>query len=60
MTCDCISAWVQRLGSARVEITWPNGKREELKDLAADAIYTIVEGKGITKTTALPSVAAAK
>jgi len=36
---------------SKVEITWPNGKREELKDLAADAIYTIVEGKGITQTT---------
>ena len=44
----------------KIEITWPNGKREELKDLAADTIYTIVEGKGITKTTALPAVAAAK
>ena len=43
-----------------VEITWPNGKREELKDLAADAIYTIVEGKGITQTTPLPAVSAVK
>ena len=33
---------------------------EELKDLAADAIYTIVEGKGITQTTPLPAVSAVK
>jgi len=45
---------------SKVEITWPNGKREELKDLAADAIYTIVEGKGITQTTPLPAVSAVK
>jgi hypothetical protein len=45
---------------SKVEITWPNGKREELKDLAADAIYTIGEGKGITQTTSLPAVSAVK
>jgi enediyne biosynthesis protein E4 len=45
---------------SKVEITWPNGKREELKDLAADAIYTIGEGKGITETTPLPAVSAVK
>jgi len=45
---------------SKVEITWPNGKREELKDLAADAIYTIGEGKGITQTTPLPAVSAVK
>ena len=45
---------------SKVEITWPNGKRKELKDLAADAIYTIGEGKGITQTTPLPAVSAVK
>jgi len=30
-----------------VEIRWPNGKVETLENVAADAIYTIVEGSGI-------------
>ncbi len=34
---------------AKIEIRWPNGKTEELKDLAADAIYTVVEGAGIKR-----------
>ena len=37
-----------------VEIRWPNGQTETLKNVAADAIYTIVEGSGIRDTTALP------
>lgn len=41
----------------KVEIRWPNGKTEELKDVAADAIYTVVEGSGITQTTPLPKPA---
>ncbi|HEY4899594.1 MAG TPA: CRTAC1 family protein [Terriglobales bacterium] len=41
---------------AKIEIRWPNGKTEELKDLAADAIYTIVEGSGIKGTVPLPPV----
>lgn len=40
----------------KVEITWPNGKHEELKDIAADKIYTVVEGSGIKSSIALPSV----
>jgi hypothetical protein len=32
-----------------VQIRWPNGNTEELKNLAADKIYTIVEGQGIKK-----------
>ena len=32
---------------AKVVIRWPNGNIEELKDVAADAIYTVVEGSGI-------------
>ena len=39
-----------------VTIRWPNGDKETLKDLPADFIYTIVEGKGITDRTALPPV----
>ncbi len=38
-----------------VVIAWPSGKREELKDVASDAIYTIVEGSGITQTVPLPA-----
>ena len=38
----------------RIEIEWPSGLRQELTNVAADAIYTIEEGKGITRTTKLP------
>ena len=37
-----------------VEIRWPNGKTENLKDLEADYIYTVVEGKGVQAKKALP------
>ena len=37
-----------------VDIRWPNGETEILKDVAADFIYTVVEGKGIQQKTALP------
>jgi enediyne biosynthesis protein E4 len=30
-----------------VEITWPNGNKEMLQNLAADFIYTVVEGEGV-------------
>ena len=46
------------LGTAKkmesVEIRWPSGKTESLENVAADAIYTIVEGSGIRNTTPLP------
>ncbi len=42
-----------------VEISWPSGKKEVLHDLAADFIYTIVEGEGIRQRTALPPPSAA-
>jgi hypothetical protein len=46
------------LGSASrmesVEIRWPSGKIETLENVAADAIYKIVEGSGIRATTPLP------
>jgi hypothetical protein len=39
-----------------VSIRWPNGDKESLKDVPADFIYTVVEGKGITDKIALPPV----
>jgi enediyne biosynthesis protein E4 len=36
-----------------VEVRWPNGAAETLQNVAADAIYTIVEGAGIRDTKAL-------
>ena len=39
----------------RVQIVWPSGLKEELKDVRADAIYTLVEGQGIKQTAKLPS-----
>jgi hypothetical protein len=38
----------------KVEIRWPNGNIEALKNVPADAIYTVVEGQGITGTIKLP------
>jgi hypothetical protein len=37
----------------RIQIQWPSGLKEEMKDISADAIYTIVEGKGIKETIRL-------
>src|SRR5438105_1744652 len=46
------------LGTAKkmesIEIRWPNGTVETLQNVAADCIYTIVEGAGIRDTTNLP------
>jgi hypothetical protein len=39
----------------RVQILWPSGFKEELKDVPADAIYTLVEGQGIKETVKLPA-----
>ena len=39
-----------------VTIRWPNGETETLRDLAADFIYTIVEGTGIQQKVALPAL----
>ncbi len=36
-----------------VEIRWPSGTVEKLENIAADAIYTIVEGEGIRETKPL-------
>jgi len=37
-----------------VEVRWPNGKMETLENLAADSIYSIVEGEGVRETKPLP------
>jgi hypothetical protein len=46
------------LGSAKtidsIRIRWPSGREESLNNLAADAIYTIVEGKGVADSKPLP------
>ncbi len=39
-----------------VSIRWPNGESELLRDVAADFIYTVVEGSGIQKKVALPAL----
>jgi hypothetical protein len=36
-----------------VQVRWPNGQTEELRNLAADKIYTIVEGQGIKDSAVL-------
>jgi enediyne biosynthesis protein E4 len=38
-----------------VEIHWPSGKVEMLKNVKTDAIYTIREGEGIRDTKSLPA-----
>jgi hypothetical protein len=38
----------------KVEVRWPNGNIETLRNVSADAIYTIVEGQGIKDTIKLP------
>jgi hypothetical protein len=37
-------------------VRWPNGRTETLRNVAADFIYTIVEGSGIQQKTALPAL----
>ena len=37
----------------KVEIQWPSGLKEELHDVSGNAIYEIVEGRGIKKTIPL-------
>jgi hypothetical protein len=39
-----------------VSIRWPDGDKEALKNVPADFIYTVTEGKGITDKIALPAV----
>jgi len=40
----------------QVEIRWPDGDKEILKNIPADFIYTVTEGKGITDKLALSAV----
>jgi hypothetical protein len=42
---------------SEVDIRWPNGETEILRDVAADFIYTVVEGEGIKNKKALPPLA---
>ena len=42
-----------------VEIRWPSGKVETMENVAADAIYTVVESSGIRDTRPLPAPGAA-
>ena len=39
---------------SEVAIRWPSGEKEMIKDLPADFIYTVVEGKGVTDKVPLP------
>ena len=39
----------------QVQIEWPSGLVEKLSDVAADKLYSVVEGKGITQTDKLNS-----
>ena len=36
-----------------VEVSWPSGKKDVIKNLPTDFIYRIVEGEGVEKKTAL-------
>jgi hypothetical protein len=38
----------------KVEVRWPSGLKQEFSNVAADAIYEIVEGRDIKQTLALP------
>jgi len=39
-----------------VEIRWPSGQTELLRDVSADVIYTLTEGHGITARVPMPPV----
>ena len=41
---------------SEVSIRWPNGETEILRDVAADFIYTILEGSGIQHKVPLPAL----
>jgi len=41
---------------SEVDVRWPNGEAERLRDVPADFIYTIVEGTGIQKRMPLPAL----
>ncbi|HEX8711422.1 MAG TPA: ASPIC/UnbV domain-containing protein, partial [Terracidiphilus sp.] len=37
----------------RVEVRWPSGATDVLKDLPADQFYSVLEGKGIVPADAI-------
>jgi len=39
-----------------VSLRWPNGETEVLRNIAADFIYTIIEGAGVQQKVALPAL----
>jgi hypothetical protein len=41
---------------SEVIVRWPNGETETLRDVQADFIYTVVEGKGIQQKVGLPAL----
>ena len=41
---------------SEVSVRWPNGETETLRNVAADFIYTIIEGAGIQQKVALPAL----
>jgi hypothetical protein len=34
----------------KIEIQWPSGQKDVLENVSADAIYTLMEGKGIVRS----------
>lgn len=42
-----------------VEIAWPSGASDIIRDLPADNVYTVVEGRGVRERLPLPPVSAA-
>jgi hypothetical protein len=40
---------------ASVEIIWPSGVRDHLKDLPANALYVVQEGGKVMKTMPMPA-----
>jgi hypothetical protein len=42
---------------ARVEIEWPSGKADKLADLAANRLYVVKEGAGVSESRPLPMTA---
>ncbi len=41
-----------------IEVRWPTGKIETFEDVAADKIYTIVEGQGIKDSVPFSNLSA--
>jgi hypothetical protein len=41
---------------SEVEVKWPSGRIEVLRNVPADFIYTVIEGEGIKEKLALPRI----